>query len=323
MKSGNGRQSLIIVVAIILVIGVVGFIVSRIVSINSSSENEVIGEQVVQNNKIPENAITKDWALNMRSAVNGKVTYGSYITTKKEIKLLSLDAKEYNLPDNLLDYSDNILLRLTYSEQDFKVYDCKIINKMTGEIITDTTEENIKKLFDIEYGKSIVEKEWADSIKLSELEANTIYSYTAKETVQFPGVENDTGKNCLVYIKGKNDDKYKKEIYMGKTLEESNLWFSYNEYNSGDTYRIMYKEVTTEELLNNINTEDIVYLSKFQNGAKLTYKFEDYIYNDTDKDITLSVANEFFGEVQEEKIVIKSGEIYGFEWSIDSITMSY
>lgn len=52
----------------------------------------------------------------------------------EENVLISFDAADYNLPDNLFEYNGDIMLRLTYSEQDRSVYDCKVVNKIIGEI---------------------------------------------------------------------------------------------------------------------------------------------------------------------------------------------
>ena len=90
-------------------------------------------------------------------------------------------------------------MRVTYSEEDYKVYDCKVINYKTGELIEDLSEENINKLFNIEYGKNITEKSWSDKIKLSEINENVIYKYTANSTTQFPKIENS---NSVIIEKG-------------------------------------------------------------------------------------------------------------------------
>ena len=113
--------------------------------------------------------ITKDFELNSQSSSNNEIIYGCNIEKDGELKSLSINATEFNLPSNLYDYKDDIRMRVTYSEEDYKVYDCKVINYKTGELIKDLSEENINKLFNIEYGKNITEKSWSDKIKLSEI----------------------------------------------------------------------------------------------------------------------------------------------------------
>lgn len=267
--------------------------------------------------------ITKDFELNSYASSNNKIIYGCNIEKNGELKSLSINATEFNLPSNLYDYKDYIRMRVTYSEDDLKVYDCKVINYKTGELIEDLSEENINKLFNIEYGKNITEKSWSDKIKLSELNENVIYKYTASSTTQFPEIENDIGKNCIIYIKEKDDKTYEKKINMFKQISGNEVSFSFNEYDSGESFSIMYKSLKNSELLDLIEKDEIIYLSKYKDGDKLKYQFEQYIYNDTDKDITVNTKNTVFGIEDSNSVVIGKGEIYGFDWMIDSATITY
>ena len=270
-----------------------------------------------------EETITNDFELSSCSSSNGEVQYGVYVKEDDEYKMLSIKATDYNLPSNLYDYKDDIRLRITYSKVDYEVLDCKVINYKTGEVIEDLSEENINKLFNIEYGKTIIEKNWTDVIKLSELKENGIYKYTATSTIQFPEIENDIGKNCIIYIKEWHDDTYKKQISMYKNISSSALSASFNEYNSGDAFCIMYKKVENDELLKLIPKDDIIYLSNYKNGDKLEYEFEKYIYNDTENNITINIKNKAFGVETSDSVVMGKWEIYGFDWMIDSATISY
>ena len=266
--------------------------------------------------------ITKDFELYSYVSSNNEIIYGCDIENNGELKSLSINAKEFNLPSNLYDYKDYIRMRVTYSENDFKVYDCKVINYKTGELIEDLSEENINKLFNIEYGKNITEKKWSDKIKLSEINENAIYKYTASSTTQFPEIENDIGKNCIIYIKEKDDKTYEKEINMFKQISER-VSFSFNEYDPGEAFFIMYKSLENSELLDLIEKDEIIYLSKYKDGDKLEYKLEKYIYNDTDKNITVNTKNTVFGVENSNSVVIGKGEIYGFDWMIESAIISY
>lgn len=269
------------------------------------------------------NLITSDFELNSYSSINNEIEYGSDLKKDGETILLSIKAKDYNLPSNLYTYKDDILLRITYSQDDYKVYDCKVINNRTGEIIEDLSEENINKLFNIEYGKNITEKAWSSTIKLSELKENVIYKYTANSTTQFPKIENDIGKNCVVYIKENDDENYDKEINMYKNISGSGLSLSFNEYNSGDTFNIMYEILENNELLNSVPKDEIIYLSNYKDGDELKYEFEKYIYNDTEKNITIYTKDTAFEIESSNSVIIGKGEIYGFDWMIDSAIISY
>ncbi len=267
--------------------------------------------------------ITNDCELNSYFLSDNETIYECNIEKDGEPKLLSIDATKFNLPSNLYDYKDDIRLRITYTEVDYEIYDCKVINHKTGEIIEDLSEENLNKLFNIEYGKNITEKTWSDKIKLSDLKENMIYKYTANSTTQFPEIENDIGKNCIIYIKERDNKTYEKKISMSKQISGFSISASFNEYNSGEIFCIMYKSLENSELLDLIKKDEIIYLSKYKDGDKLEYQFEKYIYNDTDKDITVNIKDKVLGVENSKSFMIEKGEIYGFDWMIDSAIISY
>lgn len=270
-----------------------------------------------------DNLMTNDFELTSRSEVNGELLYGIYIKIGEEYKTLVIKATDFNLPSNLYNYKDDIRMRITYSPEDYKVYACKVINYKTGEILENLSEENLNKLFNIEYGKDITDKEWVDKIKLSQLKENEFYKYTANDTLQFPEIENDLEKNCIIYIKQKDDANYDREINMGKKISGNGVSMSFNEYNSGESFCIMYKTLENSELINLINKDEIIYLSKYKDGDKLEYQFEKYIYNDTEKDITINSKDEAFGIEDSKSTIIPKGEIWGYDWMIDFASISY
>ena len=274
------------------------------------------------NNEL-ENVITKDFELSSVSSAHGEMVYGVYLKKDNENIPLSIKAADYNLPSNLFDYKDYIRLRITYSQEDNEVLDCKVINYKNSEIIEDLSEENMNRLFNIEYGKNIIENNWVDAIKLSELKENEVYKYTANATTQFPKIENDIGKNCIVYIKEKDNKNYEKEIKIYKEISGSSISGSFNEYNSGDSFSIMYSEIENEELLKIIPEDEIIYLSNYNDGEELKYSFEKYIYNNTEKNISIQIKDTFLGTESSDSFIIEKGKIYGFDWMIDSAVISY
>ena len=209
----------------------------------------------------------------------------------------------------------------------------KVIAKNIGNTIitvstedgqyTDTCTVSVIKEESIEDGKKINEKEWTDKIKLSELNENEIYKYIADTTTQFPEIENDTENNCLIYIKGRLDNEYKKEINMYNNISSTALHFSFDEYSSGESFSIMYKKISNDELLKLIEKDEIIYLSNYNNGDKLKYQFEKYIYNDTEKDIIINTKDTTFGVETSNSVLIPKGEIYEFDWMIDYIDIKY
>lgn len=264
--------------------------------------------------------ITNDFELNLYSSMNNVIQYGVMVN---ENDIIQIKAEDYNLPSNLYDYKDDIRLRITYLKENYKVLECKVVDFKNNEIIEDLSEENINKLFNIEYGKNITEKNWVNVVKLSELNENNIYKYTAIDTVQFPEIENDIEKNCIIYIKEKDDSTYEKNIDMYKKISGGSLSLSFNEYNSGETFKIMYKTVENEELLKLIKEDEIIYLSQYNDGDALKYGFENYIYNNTENNITINIKDLVFGVEKTDSIEIEKGKIYGFDWQIDSASISY
>ena len=269
--------------------------------------------------------ITEDLELSGTIGVADVIIYQSDIKVDGEYIALSVKASDFNLPPNLYNYRDDIRFRLTYSKEDYTVYDCKVINYRTGEIIEDLSEENIEKMFNIEYGKDISEKDWSDKVKLSDLEENKIYKYTANETTQFPTIENDTGKNCVVYIKGRLNQNYERKINMYKEIRGVSFHFSYDEYKKGEEFYISYKSIENSELLKIVEQDKVIYLSEYKDGDKLEYikDFKKYIYNDTENDIIINTKDKIGEKEFTNSSVIGKGEIYGFNWMIDSASISY
>lgn len=272
-----------------------------------------------------ENLITKDFKITYYSRISNEITYGVSIIKEGENTetTLTFDASDYHLPSNLYNYRDDIRLRITYSPEDFEIYDCKIVDLITNKILEDISEENIEKLYNIEYKANITDKEWTDKIKLSELKQNQVYKFTANEKTNFPKIENDIGENCIIYLKEKDEESYEKKINMFKNFSSSSLSFSLNEYNSGESFNFMYRKIENSELLRRVSQDDIIFLSKFKDGDKLEYKFEKYIYNDTETDINVDIKNIVFGVEKTDSILVEKGKIYGFDWMINSATIRY
>lgn len=236
-----------------------------------------------------------------------------------------INGNEYNLPTCLTNYRDDIWFKVTYSQKDYKVYDCKVINRNTDEIIEDLSEENLSKLFDFEYGKNINEKEWVDSIKLSELKENEVYKFTAKTRGRIPEIENDTGECCLISVKlsGKyrysNAFDYFKSTAVYKEIggfNEDNFSWD-NEYvTENESFIIMYKKIDVDEFIKRVGQNNIKFLSNYNDGQEIDeFGSNDYyIYNDTNETVTVESA--------QYTVVLEKGEICGCN-SFYTVTLSY
>lgn len=167
-----------------------------------------------------------------------------YTASNKYQKRFSIDAIKYNLPDFFMDYKDNMYLKVTYNGDDDTIYDILVFSKDDDTEIKDLTVENFKKLFDVSYGKKINNVTWGNTVNLLNLEENQIYLYKAMEiTNSAPKINNDINANCLIFTrrtkKGKQD-KWAKDISMGTYLKSNAIGFSYDGFQTDDTYEILY-----------------------------------------------------------------------------------
>ena len=258
--------------------------------------------------------------LNGYMSLNDNVTYFANINGGRVS--IELNASEYGLPANLRKFSKEAVCEITYSSDDYKVQSCNIINHITGEKITDFSDENLRKLYDIEYGKTINDKSWTGQIKLSELTENMLYRYVAPEAVYIPEFINDTGKDCIVYFKNSSDifpDTYDKAVKLHNNIDYNASRSSYDTIEKDGTLIIAYKYVTTKEILLDISEHDIIRLSKYGVDEEIYPRLQEYIYNDSDKPITIGIK-EFSWEKEKMQITIEANKIYGFDSTIHSIT---
>lgn len=339
-KNINKVLIFLIVIVLVFIIGITYIYVNKIgvkentntennEKIETNQENKDNIQNTVNNEPIKENTttnssdkVTENLEINSYTNFNGKATYGSFIEENGNYETLEINAAKYKLPNNLTKYVDSIMFRITYSKKKYTVYDVKVIDKLTGQIVKDLSANNLKKLYDISYGKKIVNKSWVDTVNLSTLKETEIYKYTATENVTSPPkIVNDIKTNCVVYIKDKDDDKYERKINMYNKVPGVTTGFVYNEFEKGDTYNIIYKKVTDAELVKMIDKDDVIYLSKFVNSTELSYRFEDYIYNDTKNDIVLQLKDNEGSNEKNSIVTIKAGQLYEFNWMVDSVTI--
>ncbi len=299
------------IMALILIIFSI-FIVINHITYKDKNNNEDSQKEIYKD------AITKDCEIVGMISDDDNTTYMLELNNESNIEEVYISSKDYSLPSNLYDYKESIIFRITFSK-DFKVYEIKIIDKLTNKEITDLSNDKIEKLYSIELGKETIKKDWVEEIKLSSLKEDVIYEYTAsKKVTEEPKIINDTNENCIVYSKDNYDEKFDFEIVTSKKIT-AGISGSYNEFDVGQTYSIIYKKIDNKELLSKVDSDAVIYLSKYKSGDELDYSFgHDYIYNDTNKDIIL-IVDEQYQESYE--ITIGKNKIIGFSWMIDSITI--
>ena len=149
-----------------------------------------------------------------------------------------------------------------------------------------------------------------------------IYLYKATSpSNNAPEINNDTDSNCLVYTRStKNSSKgeWSKEISTFVTFKSNSLSISYNSFKTGDTYEIIYKKINNNELLNLTSSGEVIYLSDYQNNDSIKSNFAKYIYNNTEKDITIETTSNAFGVSTNNSKTIPAGAIYGYDWMLSN-----
>lgn len=276
---------------------------------NTTKENNSINEVPISTQKNP---ITDTFYINGYMSFNGDTTY---LTKNASEKKLNIEASKYNLPNIFTNYKTDVYFQITYSGDDDTIYKILVFNKETNTEITDFSEENLKKLLDIGYDKPINNATWSQDINLSNLKENEIYLYKATSpSNNAPQINNDLKDNCLIYTRStKNNEtsKWSKEISNSISFKSNNISFSYNSFNTGDTYEVIYKKINNKELLNLIEHGDIIYLSDYHDNDTIRSNFAKFIYNDTNNNITIEIHND-------SPKTIPAGAIYGYDWMISN-----
>ncbi|CCY88181.1 unknown [Mycoplasma sp. CAG:956] len=276
---------------------------------NTPKENNSINEVPISTQKNP---ITDTFYINGYMSFNSDTTY---LTKNASEKKLNIEASKYNLPNIFTNYKNDVYFQITYSGDDDTIYKILVFNKETNTEITDFSEENLKKLLDIGYDKPINNATWSQDINLSNLKENEIYLYKATSpSNNAPKINNDLKDNCLIYTRStKNNEtsKWSKEISNSISFKSNNISFSYNSFNTGDTYEVIYKKINNKELLNLIEQGDIIYLSDYHDNDTIRSNFAKFIYNDTNNNITIEIPND-------SPKTIPAGAIYGYDWMISN-----
>jgi hypothetical protein len=136
---------------------------------------------------------------------------------------------------------------------------------------------------------------------------NVIYKYTILTSWRNYGfnIINDTEKDIIVYLSNAIG-KYKPIPYL------KNWYGRYRDRVWSNTKKIslMYKEASSGDLFKIIDKEEITFLSKYNVWDQLERWYdENYIYNDTDNDLTISVTDYWIIDAPEDlEFIVKPWE---------------
>ena len=314
-------KNIIIIIVCIILVGFDIFALSLKPKSQEDTKEEV--KEIIHEPLVPVseqvNPLTDKFYINGYMTINGNTTYLTKNTSKKE---LNINANKCNIPNILTNYKADIYFQVTYSGDDDTIYDVHIFNKENDTEVIDLSPENIKKTFDIAYNKNVNTVTWQDKINLSDLNENEIYLYKATiPSNNAPEINNDTNSNCLIYsrsTKSNSKDEWTKEISPSISFKSISLNISYNSFKTGDTYEIIYKKINNSELLSLTSNGDVIYLSDYQNDDSIKSNFAKFIYNDTDKDITINTTSNVSGLSTSNSKTIPAGAIYGYDWMLSN-----
>ena len=271
------------------------------------------GEKFVINNK---NWDSKDLAFQIESAFPKK--------QKLDIKIHELKM------DNIYEFKDLIYFWIEF-EWD-KIVDWSIIDKHSNKNLGKLTKKELDELYNFESFYKIKDMgilSW-ETINLSSLEENVIYKYSLpKWNYSDIEVVNDLWEDIIVY-ENMEDPRYKdKSIkYTAKPYLKDGYTRgsrAYYYHDGWEVFYVMYKKASTEDLLKVIDKNEITFLSKYNVWDKISEKDrsydENYLYNNTNKDLTVLITNEIGSKAETMEVIVKSWKIVHCSEYADSVTI--
>ena len=279
--------------------------------------------------KITKSTITESFTIDKKSWTENNLTYTLSPEDKKSSKR-TINPHELWI-DDIYDYKDLIYLRLKF-EWD-KVVDWRIVDIKDEETLWKLSTDELfeEYYFDKKYNHidsgHLTEN---DKIELSKLKEWVIYDYYVEDYCDHK-IINDLGKDIIVYWKeiwrhSYDDSKrFNKTTYLKNDYYGSNYGWCW--WREGYTYSILYKTVSTEDILKVVRPYQIYYLSSLWNYNVWDEIDRDYnmyyIYNDTENNIKLKFFNDvYYRDSLDEWIIIT---LHPDEWadtnSVTTITI--
>ena len=201
---------------------------------------------------------------------------------------------------SLLDvYYDRVTLHVdvTFENYESLLNDWYLVDIMTEENIGKLTNNELEARYNIEKNHKIVNKgKLPDTIYLSSLSPNIIYSYTPQEEVlDYPVIINDIAQDCILYTKHDGyDPEYGIYACPSIMIDSTNSVWSCAMYEEGDSYRVMYTKADTKSLYN-LAKKETVSIDTLKTNQN-PYLYYMYIYNETDTVQTLNITQDIYEE---------------------------
>lgn len=325
-----------ILVALIITYCLIAYLKNKTDVLNTTLEKNILeqNELIYGTNKkqIPNGieTVSMDLIPTGYTSFNETATLYFSFEIEGELKEIELNLNEFNIASNIFDYKDEVIFKLTFGINNLEVYECQILDFYTNEIITNLSEANIERLFNIESGKEIQKIDYTPEINFSKLQENTIYEIVSSvDDTSVPKFKNDLPDNYILYTKASfsvHEDVYERNIVMGNYKIDSNaVSFSMpSTFAAGESIRFMIKEIDTEKLLKLLPDNEIIKLSEYNSGDKIDDNFEEYIYNDTDNQIRLQTKEKSYNNGEERKTyILEPKKIYEYDWKIDEVYVEF
>ena len=87
--------------------------------------------------------------------------------------------------------------------------------------------------------------------------------------------------------------------------------------------KLLYKEISNTDILNTTDENKIIYLNRYNDNDVIKPNQEEYIYNDTNSDITIEIKDKCIDQDVTNTVVIEKEKIYTYDWTIDETTVKY
>jgi len=263
-------------------------------------------------------------------------------------KKQKFDAKIHELKmDNIYEFKDLIYLWIEFEWN--KIVDWSIIDKDSEKNMWKLSREELDELYNFESHHKIMKITDTKTINLSKLKENVIYKFSKKwnnwTSWSYPEVVNDLWLDVVVYenidyeythvenwVSSNRPKIYRKSpiVYEKYPFSDVQNYYGHSTVD-WSTYYIMYKKVDKSELLWTIGESGITFLSKYKVWDVINSRdrwswwiYEEYLYNDTDDDVTVFITDEIAKErdwIKDMKITVKPWKFVFCSSFVDSITI--
>ena len=224
------------------------------------------------------------------------------------------EASETTIPNYITDFKDYIYLKLVFDNNGLTSW--SFIDKVTMADLGQASESEMNAhLFAETTYEQVLVGALPDEILLSQYAPGKMYVFNLETTedgsYSLPPITNDTDMDVLaISIRVGEDEEFRREMKVNKVINGNSINLSFG---SGDADKV-YLAVTESSVDYLVKTADCLLLSKCEVGAKIDFDFEDYVYNDTDKVITLSC--------RDKQYTLQPREVVECSWMNDIVVES-